>query len=321
VTNFSLRIMAICCLSLLPTIVYADTKKIEWTENGTNLWIALHQSWGNIRFSAVKFHLGYYRMSLVDVEGYRDNNIERVRAANDNRKFSNELLDVGISVIYKTWPDRANIVAVAPAGWSTSLRKIDHAGFLRIGGKDHFDFEDRPSLSAILCLDSPFYKGYDYQVPTFYQFPEQTPLGEKCDDSVQVGPRILEDTHGLRHGHDPHGIPESESSIRAQMRVIFAVDDPGRSLSRNNKSRVNARDGYIIVTETPAHLYDIQQMLLSPDFYGNGAGYLCAINMAGGGPSGLIVRGDSSGTSTIIGNSSGVIGSALVITSVPGIDK
>src|SRR5208283_846247 len=105
--------------------------------------------------TAIKFHLGYYHVSLVDVHSYRDSNLEKLRSINQNGQFYNELLDTGIKAIFETWPDRANIMAVAPAGWSTSLRKIEHSGFLKIADKVLSDFSDRESLSALFCLHGP----------------------------------------------------------------------------------------------------------------------------------------------------------------------
>jgi hypothetical protein len=87
--------------------------RVEWRESRPNLWIAIDQNWGPIRFSALKFHLGYYKVELVDLKSYREKNLAKIRALSDNRKFSNELLDSGIEVIYKTWPDQENIVAAA----------------------------------------------------------------------------------------------------------------------------------------------------------------------------------------------------------------
>lgn len=176
---------------------YAQSNHIQWQETSPGLWMAVGQKWGAIRFSAIKFHLGYYELNLVDVRAYRDKNIEKIRAVSDNSKFSNELLDSGIEKIFKTWPDQSKIVAVAPAGWSTSLRRIEHSGFLKISGKQLSDFDDRESLSAIVCLNSPSlkFRDFDYQVPAFYRIsdPHQVEIGESCSDAVQAGPRIIED--------------------------------------------------------------------------------------------------------------------------------
>jgi hypothetical protein len=135
----------------------AQTNKIDWKVlDSGKLWVALHQTYGGIRFSAVKFHLGYYKLNLVDVSSYKDRYLKRLRAISDERKFSNSLLDVGIKAIFETWPDHPdNLVTVAPAGWSTSVRRIEHSGLLRISGEELSEFDDRPSLSALICLHSP----------------------------------------------------------------------------------------------------------------------------------------------------------------------
>lgn len=309
--------IALCIASFASVACSADaqTKQIQWRELRPQFWIAQSQQWGPVRFSAIRFHLGYYSMSLVDVRSFRDANIQSIREISDNRKFSNDLLDSGINAIFRTWPDKSTIMAVAPAGWSTSLRRIEHSGFLKIGGVKLSEVEDRESLSAIFCLHSPFQAYHDlaYQAPVFFQTNDQRARGESCSDAVQIGPRIIEDPAVS----DPHGIKQMETNLRPQLRVIFAVDNPGRRYPHdkpNNKLKENARNAYIIVTESPAHLFDIQEMLLSADFYEAGWAPHWAINMAGGGPSGLIVRNEGNNNAILVGNPSGIIGSALVIT-------
>ncbi|MGA7384800.1 MAG: hypothetical protein WBW81_08985, partial [Methylocella sp.] len=180
-------------------------------------------------------------------------------------------------------------------------------------GKQYSEFDDRESLSAIICLHSPLpqYRDFDYQVPVFFRTSDekQKETGESCRDAVQVGPRILEDpTVG-----EQRGITQAEKSSRSQQRVIFAVDDPGRRFPPN-KRKENARNAYIIVTSSLVHLWDVQEMLMSPDFYGSGSKPHWAVNMAGGGPSGMIVRGEANNDAIIRGNPSGIIGSAFVVT-------
>lgn len=295
---------------------YAQSTQVLWQEISPGLWIAQDSHWGSIRFSAIKFHLGYYHLNLVDVRSYRDKNIEKIRAISDNSRFSDELLGPGIEKIFKTWPDQSTIVAVAPAGWSTSLRKIEHSGFLKISGKQLSEFDDRESLSAIMCLNSPApkYRDFDYQVPAFYKTsdPDQVEKGESCSDAVQAGPRIIEDPNVTE---DPRGIVQSETRSRPQSRVIFALDNPGRHFP--SKNRENARNAYLIVTESLVHLWDVQEMLLSPNFYGSGSKPDWAVNMAGGGPSGLIVSRGPDKAPITIGNLAGVIGSAFVVTRRP----
>ncbi len=291
----------------------AQPSPVRWQDVGPGLSVVIGENWGPIRFSAVKFHLGYYKINLVDARAYRDKNVQKIRTISDNSKFSNELLDAGIETIFKTWPDQSELIAVAPAGWSTSLRRIENAGLLKISGRLYSDFEVRGALSAILCLNSPLpsVASYDYQVPVFYKVsePHQLKLGESCSDAVQAGPTIIEDPNKT---DDQRGITQAETSLRPQLRVIFAVDDPGRGFPP--KTRESARNAYLIVTETPVHLWDVQKMLLSPDFYGSGSKPHWAINMAGGGPSGLVMRGADKNP-IIVGNPAGIIGSAFVITS------
>jgi len=312
---FTIFLLTICDYGC----VFAQDDRIVWKELPTrNIWLARHQIWGSIKFSAIKIHLGYYRLALVDIRAYRDNNLDAIRAVNEGLEYSNNLLDSGIKTVFKTWRDQSEIMAVAPAGWSKSLRSPQQSGLLNISGKTYADFDERKTLSAIVCLNSPFErsKGYDYQIPTFYTstIPQQKERAERCEDAVQVGPRVVEDISAMP---DPRGIGEDEKSVRPSRRVIFAVDNPGRSFPKdkpNNKLKQNARDAYIIVTENDVHLWDVQEMLLSPEFYGLGAKPLWAVNMAGGGPSGLVAADPPNKEPIVIGNPSGIIGSALVVT-------
>lgn len=200
------------------------------------------------------------------------------------------------------------------------LRKIEHSGLLEISGEQLSEFDDRPSLSAIICLHSPapIYRNYEYQVPAFYKSAdfEHSSLAKKCKDAVQAGPRIIEDPNVSA---EQSGISDAEANLRPQSRVIFALDNPGRQFppgKPNNRLRENARNGYLIVTEEPVHLVDVQKVLLSPAFYGAGSNAHWAVNMAGGGPAGLVIRTGSYKSPEVIGNSSGVIGSAFVITKI-----
>ncbi len=294
----------------------ADSPRVNWQEIQNGLWFARDQTWGAIKFSALKVHLGYYKLELVDVKSFRDRYIVQLQKLQDNRQ---SLVDAGVTAIFKTWPQKEDVIAVAPAGWSKSLRSIQQSGLLRIDGKEHAEFEDRESLSAILCLHSPIsrYADYDYQVPAFYRTDEQWQFDKAndCSDAVQVGPRIIEDPTKRQ---EPRGIKEIEKNVRPSIRVVFAIDDPLRSFpsknSVNNRLRENARDAFIIVTENDVHLWDVQEMLLSPDFYGEGAKPVWAINMAGGAPSGLAVVDPKNKMPITIGNPSGIIGSALVVT-------
>ncbi len=217
-------------------------------------------------------------------------------------------------MIFKTWPSQKDIVAIAPAGWSASLRRVDQVGMLKIDGKQYAEFDDRDSLSAIVCLHSPLqqFREYEYQVPVFFKSdnPKQKDLATNCRDAVQVGPRILEDPIN----GDQHGIKLEEKKSRPQLRVVFAVDNPERNFPPTKKKE-NARNGYLIITTSQENLYDVQEMLMSPSFYGSDSKPHWAVNMAGGGPTGIVIRGE--GTAEVIarGNPSGVIGSAFVITS------
>lgn len=104
---------------------------------------------------------------------------------------------------------------------------------------------------------------------------------------IVVGPRIIEDPNV---SDDQRGIPQSETRLRPQLRVIFALDNPGRHFPLRVGKMPETRISF--VTETPVHLWDVQATLLSPNFYGSGSISDWAINVAGVGPSGLIRRGE-----------------------------
>ena len=71
--------------------------------------------------------------------------------------------------------------------------------------------------------------------------------------------------------------------------------------------------------QNPVHLWDLQAMLLDPMFYSEGSRPYRAINLPGGGASGMAVRdpahnGAESEEPLIFGNPSGVNGAAIEIT-------
>ena len=110
-------------------------------------------------------------------------------------------------------------------------------------------------------------------------------------------------------------IQQADPNYRPSGCVIFALDDPVRARTpATQEFRENARDAIILITENDVSLTSIQEMLSSPDFYGDGANPYWAVNMAGGGPSGLVVADPDKKIPIEIGNPSGIVGSALVVT-------
>ena len=107
---------SILAAALLVTVlgpVRADPPKVDWQQIKANLWFAKDQVWGSIKFSALKVHLGYYKLQLVDIRTFRAENITPLQKLDENRQ---SLVDAGIGAIFKAWPRKEEMVAVAPAG-------------------------------------------------------------------------------------------------------------------------------------------------------------------------------------------------------------
>jgi hypothetical protein len=187
-----------------------------------------------------------------------------------------------------------------------------------------------------LCLDSPKYQsqGYQFQLPVFYRTDDdkQQELISQCKDAVQIGPRILEDPNGrakdsatqmpytrVVNGTQDHlsvyfGIPgKMKESRSAYYRSVIALDEPGRD-DKDGKSRKVARNAYIVVTQTPVTLWEMQSMLSSSAFYANDqyAPYW-AVNLVGGDYAGLIVKSPRSMDVTRVGNTDITQASMLVV--------
>src|SRR5262249_40269721 len=125
-----------------------------------------------IRFTAVRFHLGHTRMRLLDTE----TTVNDGRTVKDgiairlvDGKSVAEALNYGLDGVNSRI--EAKPAVLAPAGWSRSQRYVEHVGLLRIDGKELHRFSNRDSISAILCLhDSDWHGDYDATVPVlFYQ--------------------------------------------------------------------------------------------------------------------------------------------------------
>ena len=112
-----------------------------------------------------------------------------------------------------------------------------------------------------------------------------------CFNGTKLGPRILEDPsryliQQFSNDNPPAetyyrkidgkvdqqpvypGIPDVPSSYVKYLRAAFAIDEPGRQ-SDQNKDRDVARNGYILVTTTPAGYWDLQDLFKSAEFYAN----------------------------------------------------
>lgn len=264
---------------------------------------------GNIEFNAIRFHLGYTRLRLVDVETAINsgrNVDDGIARTVDGGKEVAEILNYSLESIQKKFA--AQTIALAPAGWSKSQRTIEHIGLLKIDGKTIHPFSELPVLSAIFCInDTARFPDYDAVVPVAYFAKSSSAISEAaraCPNSVQVGPRIIEEGGKA-------GINQAELQSARYHRVIFAVDDPGR-INLPPRSAEAGRNGYIVVTTNAVSLFDVQTMLLDKAFYALPS-YKphWAINLAGASHAGLVIAGGDA--PMLVGNTQATIGSVLLI--------
>ncbi len=322
--------------------------QVKWqsVEGRDHFETALAQTWTlpqgsrteRFQFSAIRFHLGYFQLKLIGVSDFVKRNPKQIANSQNANSNLSSLFELGLKAIYDAKPFD-DIIALAPGGFPASERKPINLGFLKTDGVTLSQvLNDGPS--AILCLDSPKYmnKGYQFQLPVFYRPDEgsQQELLSKCRDAVQVGLRILEDPNSRakenstlltykrskKNGDlDPQqvylGIPAKFASRSTPyFRTVFALDEPGRD-DPDEKSREVARNAYIIVTETPVTLWEVQNLLTSPAFYANDqyAPYW-AVNLVGGDYAGLVLKPAGSDAKPIgIGNT--VITQASILAVVP----
>jgi hypothetical protein len=249
-------------------------------------------------FSALRFHLGYYEIKLVSMDDYVRSKNDQIAQEQKVDKNLPALFELGVRTVFQINPFNEPIVAVAPGGFTTSNQEPRNLGYLKINGLEKSKMLPKATaLSAVLCLNNAPSPKYQYQVPTFYRTnnPNQTKLVNQCQDEVQVGPRIIEDdsvTTKKEFESDPDkykgqiynqrvngkdtavqiylGVTEKAAFSTPYLRTIIAVDDPGRVANNpnsDNSEKELARNGYFIVTTTPATLWDLQDMLSNPDFY------------------------------------------------------
>lgn len=268
-------------------------------------------SGAEIKFTAVRFHLGYTRLKLSGTS-------ETVAAGRDvkdgiakfvvNGEQRAELLSYSLEGVLGHSKDKP--LFIAPAGWAAGQRRPDQIGLLRINGRQLYPLVNKPTFSAIFCLhDSEHYKGYDAVVPVLFTSNDITSLNAragKCRDAVQVGPRIIEEG-GKR------GISESELKTERYQRVVFFVDDPNRN-DWPAKSRESARNGYVLLTHNKVHLYDLQALLLDKEIYAGGSPHW-AVNLAGDDQAGLILNHGNE--PEMFDNTLATVGSALIIERRP----
>jgi hypothetical protein len=329
----------------------SDTVSWKPVDEDGHFEIAEKQTW-NVRsktadgkissfvFTAVRFHLGFYQLRLVNVSDFAKSKRERLARQQNIDPELGALLKVGIRAILEATRVDEPVVAIAPAGFPAETTNLGNFGLLKIDKSLVVPLrEDGPS--AILCLDNPprgASKRYEFQIPAFIRLETEKTrreeLLERCASAVQVGPRILEDPIEVTSGRvspvrseiferkgTPNlikvnlGISDKGVNYRPYVRTIFAVDEPNRN-DPNQYSRTNARNAYLIVTETPVTLWEIQDMLKSRDFYANEE-YAphWAINLPGGDYAGLAFTQSKDGqVVTEAGNVQSSQSAVLVVT-------
>jgi hypothetical protein len=264
-------------------------------------------SGAEIKFTAVRFHLGYTRMKLVSTA----ETVAAGRAVKDgiaksvvNGEQKAELLSYSLEGTFGHLKEKPLILS--PAGWATSQRRPEQIGLLKVNGRKIYDLTPKSTFSAVFCLqDAEYYKSYDAMVPVVFSSNDigsLNPRALKCNDAVQVGPRIIEE--GAKRG-----ITEGELRTGRYQRMVFLVDDPHRN-DWPPKSRESARNGYILLTHNKVHLYDLQSMLLGKEIYDGGDPHW-AVNLAGDDHTGLLVNDKSE--PELIENTLATVGSVLIV--------
>jgi hypothetical protein len=317
----------------------------EFAPGESHFETAFNQSWQlppgsrieKFQFSAIRFHLGYFQLKLISVADFAKQHVREIAESQKIDPSLTSLFELGLNAIYRATPFD-NILALVPAGFPASEKRPINLGLLRTDGITQSQLlDDGPS--AILCLDSPKYQGqgYQFQLPVFYRTDEdrQQDFIRRCKDAVQVGPRILEDPYSvskdgtaqftyqrLKNGMTtPWSIylgisAKMQSNRSAYYRTVIALDEPGREDTKdgNGKSKDLARNAYIIVTETPVNLWEMQNMLSSPGFYANKQyAPLWAVNLVGGDYMGLIVKPSGTSAITTFGNANITQASVLAV--------
>lgn len=285
----------------------------EWTEIVPQFAVLRDTSYktnsgAEIRFTAVRFHLGFYRLKLASTQetlaAGRDvkDGIARFTVNGEPRA---ELLSYSLEGTLSHLKEKP--IALAPAGWATNQRNPRQIALLRINGHDVSPPTSRPSFSAVLCLnDTEYYKNYDATVPVIFtsnDISSLNPRSVKCKDAVQIGPRIIEEG-GKR------GITESELKTEKYQRVVFFVDEPYRDDALPARAREAARNGYILITHNKVHLFDLQTMLLDKPIYSGGAPHW-AVNLAGDDHTGLLINTPPEPEQ--IENTLATVGSVLIV--------
>jgi hypothetical protein len=206
---------------------------------------------------------------------------------------------------------------LAPAGWWQDVDSTQSEGYLKINGKV-LNRVFAANQSAILCLnDQMLPANLGHTIVVFFYYNKGRYIYAKWDETkkerlakclnvFQTGPRIVErekDREELleepalsddtitclakedkragicaRHATDP-------TKAAGNQRVVVAADDrPGLNASERRRY-------YVIYFHGEIPFYQIQSILLSQKFYGDGKPEW-AVNLAGGNRSGLSVRID-----------------------------
>ena len=150
---------------------------VVWTELAPHVEAAKAQRWTvkkvpagakkrDFEFSALRFHLGYYELRLVDIA--ESSNSMAARIARDQRsdKEFPELFELGVRAVFKTNPFSAQAIAVAPAGFPASNRNPTNLGLLKIHNHIKSGLLQK-GPRAILCLNNARSGQYQFQVRHF----------------------------------------------------------------------------------------------------------------------------------------------------------
>lgn len=297
--------------------VLVEGKPVEWDRDAVR-----------VEYSIFKFHLGFTRLELVDIKSLIDEKAGELHSARPRRparspggerRVSTASYDIRSVAEVLESPE---LFVVVPAGWSSSLQASQHLGLLRVGGLDLYPASRIPALSALLCLHNfRQYPKHQHMVPVVFfmqrgQIVERSNAALKnaqaCSNAVQAGPRVIEAPPSHDVTQPLRGITGDESEPR--QRVIFIVDDGERPEAKGEPHTAPAygRNGYLLITHNKVLLYDIQEMLMSAEFWPAGIHAHWAVNLAGANGTGAVAN-LGKGELTEIESTSAVMGSALVV--------
>ena len=278
-------------------------------------------------FDAVRMDLKLYEMNLVDVPSIVDTQTFSGQRGIDEKGRKAEVLRYSLGNLFEITSKEFGVIAVTNAGWFAGYNPPKPLGYTKIDGEIGNSYSKYHT--AIICLDDITKRKErdDGQVPVMFSYSsklnndnnpgkwgEQKKLRiEKCANSFQTGPRIIEyeRDEAIKPGlaecleREKSGICNRSLLLERRRWSIMAIDKLVDS-DENRPDRV-----YLLTTQNEVSLFDLQELLFDKRFVD---GFIhWAVNLLGGDDSGLIVNG---GSKLVFGNSNGTLATGLVFTRI-----